>query len=482
MSYLRPLKPRHIGIIGAGVLLTSAVALWLASMQRVDKIGGFKPFQTGDGGAGYALEHWIEPPKYRWLYLAGMAACLGATATLTIVRSGEGERTLLNIETLSEDIPDTIEVLTAHFNQFAATGLQTTFSWVLLTGKKTGRVLYLRTAPAPMQDAIAQLEADRGWFRKFLKARHNWVTGRTGAGKTYLVLALIVDWLEANPDGIITICDLAYGKPDEKGFVNDWLGLPVEYIRMEVDEIAAAVQAERAEMEERRKEAQTAAKAGKRRIKRRENRLIVIDEWDTTVEEHGGKDGDFYADVRSILKFGGGYGHKCLLSGQTIATGETAISEATRNQMAIAILGTNATKTDEVGKLKSESAPLIERAKDIRRKGRRAAIVQLGDADPVTVIVPALEHILNQRIVVETNDPDRAWWHEVFTVEVQQDLHRQAGQYARGEVASPLKAIAQRLGCRVRSDDARYTRFLKPAWEAALEQVNSDNHTEEITV
>lgn len=469
MTFSRPLKPRHIGVLGASVLLTAAAALWLASMQRVEKVGGFRPVQGDSGAAGYAIERWEMPTRHRWLYLAGMAGCLAATATLMIVRTGESDRTLLNIETLSEDIPDTIVVVNAHLNQFVASGLQVTLSWALLTGKRTGKFLYLRTAPAPIQDAIAQLEADRTWFRKFLKARHNWVTGRTGAGKTFLVLALIVDWLEVHPDGIITICDLAYGKPDENGFVNDWLGLPVDYVRMESDTIVAAVQAERTEMEARRKEAQAAAREGKRRIKRRPSRLFVIDEWDTTVEEQGGKDGEFYSDVRTLLKFGGGYGHKILLSGQTIATGETAISEATRNQMAIAILGTNTTKTDEVSKLKSESAPLIERARTVRRKGKRAAIVQLGDADPVTVIVPDLAQVLNYRIMVETNEPDQAWWHEVFTPTAREALLTQAGQYARGEIASPLKAIAHQFGCRVRNDDARYTRFLKPVWEAALE-------------
>ncbi len=479
MAFSRPLKPRHIGILGAGILLMSAAALWLASMQRIEKVGGFRPVRSQDGAAGYAVERWEIPTTHRWLYLVGMAGCLAATATLTIVRVGEDDLTLLNLETLRDDIPDTLEVLSAHLNQFLATGLQVTFSWALLTGKRTGKFLYLRTAPAPMQDAIAQLEADRSWFRKFLKARHNWVTGRTGAGKTYLVLALIVDWLEQNPDGIITVCDLAYGKPDENGFVNDWLGLPPSYIRMESDEIAAAVETERAEMEERRKEAQTAARQGKRRIQRRPNRLLVIDEWDVTVEEQGGKDGDFYASVRTMLKFGGGYGHKILLSGQTIATGETAISEATRNQMAIAILGTNTTKTDEVGKLKAESQPLMERARLIRRKGNRSGIVQLGDADPVTVIVPDLTQVLNRRIMVETDDPNRAWWHEVFTAEVQAAMHQQAAQYARGEIASPLKAIAQQFGCRVRSDDARYTRFLKPAWESTLGAYNEQNSEEE---
>jgi hypothetical protein len=478
MAYSRPLKPRHIGVIGAGILLTSAAALWVASMQRVEKVGGFRPVRSETGTAGYAVERWETPTPHRWFYLAGMAACLTGTGLMTIVRIGEGDRTLLNLETFREDMPDTIEVLSAHFNQFLADGLQETFSWLLLSGQRTSKFLYLRTAPAPVQDMIAQLEADRSWFRKFLKARHNWVTGRTGAGKTYLVLALIIDWLTTNPDGVITICDLAYGKPDEDGWINDWLGVPVDYIRMEPDAIAAAVDAEREELESRRKEGQTAAREGKRRIKRRSNRLLVIDEWDTTVEEQGGKDGAFYADVRFMLKFGGGYGHKLLLSGQTIATGETAISEATRNQMAIAILGTNTTKTDEVGKLKSESQPLIERSRKIRKQGKRAAIVQLGDADPVTVIVPDLRHVLNQRIVVETDDPDRAWWHEVFTASVQQDLQTQAGQYARGEIASPLKAIAQKLGCRVRSDDPRYTQYLKPAWETALAQFNDPQQEE----
>ncbi|KAM3114053.1 AAA family ATPase [Phormidesmis sp. 146-33] len=478
MSPYPPLNARHIGVAGAGILLTSAAALWLASMQHVEQVGGFRPVQSANG-AGYAIERWQVPTSHRWLYLAGMSACLSETGLLTIVRIGDD--TLLNIETLREDIPETIQVLCAQANQFIAAGLQLVFSVALLTGKRTAKFVYLRTAPVPVKDAIAQLAVDRTWFGKFLKARHNWVTGRTGSGKTFLTLALIVDWLEENPDGILTICDLAYGKPDENGWINDWLGLPVEYIRMEPDTIAATVEAEREELDDRRHEGQEAAKRGKRRIQRRSNRLLVIDEWDSTIELLGGRDGKFLESVRFLLKFGGGYGHKVLLSGQTIATGETAISEATRNQLAIAILGTNATKTDEVGKLKSESQPLIERARKIRQREYRPAVVQLGDADPVTVVVSDLAHILNVRIQVETQDPDLEGWLQVFTSDRQKEVQSLAEQYVSGEINSPLKEIAQKLGCSVRSSDMRYTRFLKPVWETLLAHYQTTNLKERIS-
>jgi hypothetical protein len=194
----------------------------------------------------------------------------------------------------------------------------------------------------------------------------------------------------------------------------------------------------------------------------------VIDEWDSTVELLGGKDGEFLSSVRFLLKFGGGYGHKLLLSGQTIATGETAISEATRNQLAIAILGTNATKTDEVAKLKSDSATLIDRARRIRKRELRPAIVQLGDADPMTVVVPDLSQVLHVRIAVDTQDADLDWWLTTFTPQVQAEFLTLAQRYNAGEIKSPLKQVAQRFGCSVRSTDERYVRFIKPAWETTL--------------
>jgi hypothetical protein len=258
MNGCPPIKPRHIGVAGAGLLLLSAVALWLASLQRVEQVAGFKPV-TLDSGAGYAIERWQLPVQQRWLYLWGMGLCLVGTGTLTVVKVDE-DSTLLNLETLRQDIPDTITVLTAHTQQFLATGIQTAVDWTVLIGGRTAKTIYLRTAPAPLKDAITQMAADRTWFKQFLKARHNWVTGKTGSGKTFLTLALIADWLQDNPDGTITICDLAYGKPDENGFINDWLGLPVDYIRMEPETIAATIQLELEELETRRKQGQEAAK------------------------------------------------------------------------------------------------------------------------------------------------------------------------------------------------------------------------------
>jgi hypothetical protein len=75
---------------------------------------------------------------------------------------------------------------------------------------------------------------------------------------------------------------------------------------------------------------------------------LIVDELDVTADELGGKDGEFIAGIRRLLKMGAGYGIKVLLCGQSLAVGETAISEALRSQMAIALVIRKSIKRNEV--------------------------------------------------------------------------------------------------------------------------------------
>jgi len=110
------LKPRHIGVAGAGVLQGAAAALWLASMQSTELVAGFKPVLLHIGGAGYAVERWQIPTQHRWFYLGGMTLCLIGAGSLAVVKVGD--ETLLNIETLPDDIPETILVITCSDLQY----------------------------------------------------------------------------------------------------------------------------------------------------------------------------------------------------------------------------------------------------------------------------------------------------------------------------------------------------------------------------
>jgi hypothetical protein len=219
-------------------------------MQSTELFAGFKPVLLQQGGAGYAVERWQIPTQHRWFYLGGMTLCLIGVGSLAVVKVGD--ETLLNIETLSDDIPETIQVITAHTNQLLSDGIGTALSWALLSGKKTARLVYLRTAPVPVKDAIAQLALEKTWFKRFLAAPHNWVVGETRAGKSYLVCKLLIVFFESNPDGVVTICDINYGKPTNTGELSDWLGIPPTYIRSDFAEISAAFAAEVEELERRR--------------------------------------------------------------------------------------------------------------------------------------------------------------------------------------------------------------------------------------
>ena len=67
-----PIRPRHIGVAGAGLLLLSAASFWLASTQHTEQVGGFRPVRSDSGSAGYAIERWQLPSRHRWLFLSSM--------------------------------------------------------------------------------------------------------------------------------------------------------------------------------------------------------------------------------------------------------------------------------------------------------------------------------------------------------------------------------------------------------------------------
>lgn len=343
------------------------------------------------------------------------------------------------------------------------------------------RVIAIRAFPSPIRSRFEQMEAAQQSqivFEKFLKAPHNRLAGKTKAGKTFLLLKLLIDWLEANPNGVITICDINYGKPDrDTGEPFYWNGFPVECIRSNPAEILEASRAEVAELRQR----VTDCREKGVRLQDLQPRLFIVTELDSTqedVDEVSPKPGEFISNVRQVAKQGNGYKLKLIFDGQSLATGESGISQATADQLCVALLGTSTTNATEVSKFHASNAvELRNTCNTILKAGKRPAIIQLNEGDPVAVIVPDLGYIRQVRFAAvreQPQDPIETWWQQTFTPELQLWLQEQAEGYVSGEIKTkrgsggPLKEwILPKFG--VTMTDPRRIK-VSDAWKQAQQQ------------
>ncbi|MGJ3244918.1 MAG: ATP-binding protein [Elainellaceae cyanobacterium] len=469
----RQFERRHLGVVLA-TLLTAAGCTALTNAANTEEyIKGFVPYQNAQSSGYHVFKAEKRAETFLWNVGVFGGSLLGLGALMTVPINDDDEP-LFDPRDLRADLPDTAILLAEAVNRAFAGSLGDASNVLFSQSKKAGRKLYTAIPENPVKNWLDTSINDQSWFKAFLKAPHNWVTGKTGAGKTYLTLALLSDWLESNPRGCVTICDLAYGGPNEAGVLNDWLGIKATNVKSSIEDVEAAVEAEWKECQRRKEHCETLARQGKKVIDIKfSKRLIIIDEWDTTVAEAGGKNSELLKNVKSLLKFSRKYGFKVILVGQTIATGDTDISEAVRNQLAILIAGRNATKTDEVAKLKAENtSALISSAKKLQQADKRPAIVQLEKEDPKTVVVPDLSYVNEIELIDQNSNELDQWWQEVCTPEKRKQAFELAERYVSGEIKSPLKSKILPLFGLSKPDgsDPKYIKYIRPLWEEAQEK------------
>jgi len=102
----------------------------------------------------------------------------------------------------------------------------------------------------------------------------------------------------------------------------------------------------------------------------------------------------------------------------------------------------------------------------LQKAGHRVAIAQLGASTPEVVVIPDLSHLKNVKL--SHRDQLADWWGNAWTPELEAWAKEQAALYAKGEIGSPLKPLAAKLGIQTLNSDARYTQYLKPNWEQIL--------------
>lgn len=321
--------------------------------------------------------------------------------------------------------------------------------------------LAVNATPIKIRTWVEQSAATQNDWLTRVSAGHIRLGGETGVGKTTIAEALIADRLLKHPDSQIAICDINFGKRNK-----DWLGISPDFIYPKIEQIAAIIQHENEELTSRRDAAINAKKAGKQ-LPNFTPRLLVLDELDSTAEDLGGKDSEPMKQLRALAKQGLGYGWQLILIGQSFAVGETGISLATSKQFSNILLIKGKLPKSELGYLNPSNADEIEsKVNQLQKAGLRIAIAQLGESTPQVVVIPDLSHLW--AIKLSHRDPFADWWANAWTPEIEQWAKEQAALYSKGEIASPLKPLAAKLGIQTLNSDARYTQYLKPTWEQIL--------------
>lgn len=301
----------------------------------------------------------------------------------------------------------------------------------------------LKNLPEPLAGITQQVDS-RELFQKFLKFPHNRIVGPTGSGKTFLLCALLTQWLKDNSDGIITICDINYGKPDRvTGEIFDWLSMPLAAIKYSESEISHALENE-VQILTQRKEVCRQAAINKERAPKLQPRLFIVSELDGTAKslnDGKGKRGEFSQKLLEILKQGNGYNMKLILEGQSLAVEESDLSEASRSQVAIAMLGADTYNAKKAGQFSTPNVDeLVIKSSQLKSQKKRPCIIQLGDGLPQTIVVPDLSAQRRTQIEYcpDPNSPAGKWKTIRESIpDLEEKLTAITQQLASGELVAP---------------------------------------------
>lgn len=275
-----------------------------------------------------------------------------------------------------------------------------------------------------------QYSNDNELFRKFLLQPHGWIIGKTGGGKTFLLLRFLKEWLQENPDGEVYILDRNFGKPDRvTGEIFDWNGFPQEQIYSEDEDIINVLQVLRDRMMDLAAAFSDFAR-GKTTVRPQKAKvMIVVTEWNALTDANKTTQQASSAlnveAILPILQQGNGYGYKVVFDSQTTLEKQTGISPSTRQQLSLCLVGENTVNVSEYqvfGCDKATKQSIYQEASALRAAGKRACVIQLGEGAPQVGLIPEMGWLRDFRFTapqhqqqvqvqstVQHDEPDDVW-------------------------------------------------------------------------
>ena len=484
----QPISTKNIIIWLASGAIAGAIGLWSASLSFERTVG--KKVTANGVPIVVTVD---RPNKNRLLFLSIAGGLVAAAALATLVVNEKGDR-LLCPETLVDDIGEANKVLANNIGVAFLFVSGKGFRWAF--GKQSvARQITLSVLPVEIRDRMKELVSKKDWFKDFLSARRHYILcGSTGDGKTMMLNAIIITFLQnaqANiSNGIskdrLAICDLNYGKRDEKGNLNTWLDLPREYIAATVDEIMLSVRSVIAELRDRRqddidcataksKDDDAKYKALEAKSKERGNVLLVIEEQMSTRAAIKSVDAEllkeFDSSINEILRYGRGYLVKVLIVLQYLNAGKgdegNGINLGLRDQCCISLLKTMAVQKTQVEKISTEPDELVSQFKEALKRFPYLALVQNDGGSPNIRQIPDLSWTSGFSIRKSVDSID-VWWSQVWT-ETNQQWVIDIVDKGRSPTSSAFDSeIKTRFGIGRNAKDPRYQKY-----KAAIEQIKS---------
>lgn len=472
-----PLTARQIGLVLAGTLFAGAIAAWLGAISPKTS----SAVRQTQGAIDVLTE---RSPNENWGFFLGTSLACLAGGALVVSR-----REFFDPSTLREDVLETLQALTSHSNYLLAGGMQTVVKAALTSPPaKKGKEVVLRVLPPAIVSTAEKLSGNR-WFMEFMGFAKgadrgqawqcNFIVGFPGSGKTTLTNEIICGFIKfTDGNGLLRIFDINYGKPDDNGVVNDWMGLPLgQIVEADFHRIFQGLQASWHELEARRKQAIKSASSGSKKPLKFQPMLIVLEELPAlfNAAKNADMEDELNRIIADILTMGRGYRIKLLILSQMLAVGSTGLSKAQQQQINKLILGSAGLDPDILNRIPGASGDELKaEIKPLLKQKKRAAIVQFGASLPEIRVVPKLD-TTKHRIKVSVTDPDELWWREVWGADVREKVENLAQSYATGEIKSPLKTeIIPLFGISNMSTDERYKKFVKPVWEALVSQYKQE--------
>ena len=491
----QPISTKNVIIWLTSGAIIGAIGLWMASLTIERTVGratrnGQPVFVEGKP----VITEVERPTKNKLLFLSIAGGLIGAAALATLVVDEKNQR-LLCPETLTDDIGDASKVLGNNLGCALLFLSGKGFRWAF--GKQSvARQITLSVLPVEIRDRLKESITKKDWFKEYLAERRHYILcGSTGDGKTMLLNAIVIAFLQnaqisAERSGFmkdrLAICDKNYGKRDEKGKSNTWLDLPKEHISQSVAEIMATVRSVKAKLDERVADDSAYATALSNRDKatadrlqakadKRGNILLIIEEYMNTRASIKAESPDllkeFDAAIGEILRHGRGYLVKVLIVLQYLNGGKGAdangINLGERDQCSIVLLKSKAVQRDQVAAISSEPDVLVARFLEALKRWQYLAIVQSGNSPPQVRLIPNLSYTSDVSVRRSENPLD-AWWAEVWTKD-NQEWVTDLIQRNRSPKSSAFDSeIRKRFGIGRNEKDPRYQKY-----KAAIAQIEA---------
>jgi hypothetical protein len=322
----------------------------------------------------------------------------------------------------------------------------------------------------PMDSAIAPDDL----LMKFIKYPNCAVIGKPGTGKTTTLQTILARYIEAFPDATITILDKNAGKEG-----NDWLGLMMgdaddnKIVFRSPDDIYRVIKDLHQKLEERATIAEDLARVG-RRVPKFPPILCIFDEFPTTSlslipeDKANGKYPGYMSMIKQILLEGRGYNIKFIIGMQSPDSGTGGLPQVFISGLSKLWLVHEQLSNKEVKGYfplddSDQDTAVLTRLNELKRTGRRCMLLNL-EGEKHAFLTPDFS---NPPRIRESSE----LWFEQLLQEHGERLHQEIISYVNGDRASPLKEFCRSIKLEQRTDDPKYSEYLKPWFESQVNQL-----------